>query len=251
MMNNFLLGALALLLTVQVQACAEKNGDVAKDAETKNARILVFSKTTGFRHESIPHGKAALLKLGKEHQVQVDTTENAAYFIADSLRHYQAVVFLNTTKDVLNPQQQTAFETYIRRGGGFAGIHAAADTEYDWPWYAKLVGAQFESHPEIQQAAVDVVDKNHPATQGLPDRWERRDEWYNFKNLNPEVKVLATLDEKTFEGGKHGEHHPIAWYHTYEGGRAFYTALGHTNESYREPLFLQHMWGGIRYAMGK
>jgi type 1 glutamine amidotransferase len=250
MTYNFLLGALALLLSGSIQSCAE-TPDTAADAAAVGPRILVFSKTTGFRHESIPHGKAALLKLGQEHKVQVDTTENAAYFVADSLQNYQAVVFLNTTKDILNPEQQTAFEAYIRSGGGFAGIHAATDTEYDWPWYTKLVGAQFENHPEIQQAAIDVVDKNHPATQGLPDRWERRDEWYNFKHINPEVKVLATLDEKTYEGGKNGDHHPIAWYHAYDGGRAFYTALGHTNESYTEPRFLQHMWGGIRYAMGK
>jgi type 1 glutamine amidotransferase len=251
MKNYYLRCTMALLLCVGFLSCAETNGNVTTEDEAENLRILVFAKTAGFRHESIPYGKRALLRLGKEHDVQVDTTENAAYFVADSLKNYQAVVFLNTTKDVLNPQQQTAFESYIRGGGGFAGIHAASDTEFDWPWYNELVGAQFESHPEIQQAAIDVVDKSHPATTMLPERWERRDEWYNFKNMNPKVHVLARLDEKTYQGGKNGEDHPIAWYHAYDGGRAFYTALGHTNESYSEPEFLQHMWGGIVYAMGK
>lgn len=240
-----------LLLTGTFQACDQTINPLSPHTDEATQRILVFSKTAGFRHASIPHGKAALLKLGREHQVKVDTTENAAYFVADSLQRYQAVIFLNTTLDVLNPEQQMAFENYIRNGGGFAGIHSASDTEYDWPWYSKLVGAQFESHPKVQQATVAVVDKDHPATKGLPARWERTDEWYNFKNLNPDVQVLAKLDESTYEGGKNGAHHPIAWFHSYDGGRAFYTGLGHTVESYSEPAFLQHIWGGIAYAMGK
>ncbi|PVY42953.1 ThuA domain-containing protein [Pontibacter virosus] len=248
---NTLLYLLFLLLTGSFQACEQVDTSSVSDPEAESSRILVFSKTAGFRHASIPAGKAALLKLGREHQVKVDTTENAAYFVADSLQRYQAVVFLNTTLDVLNPEQQVAFENYIRNGGGFAGIHAASDTEYDWPWYTKLVGAQFESHPKVQQAVVAVVDKNHLATEGLPSRWERTDEWYNFKNLNPDVHVLAKLDESTYEGGKNGAHHPIAWYHAYDGGRAFYTGLGHTEESYSEPAFLRHIWGGIAYSMGE
>ncbi|WP_157578922.1 ThuA domain-containing protein [Pontibacter roseus] len=250
MKNPLLSYLLVLLLLSGILACTQQNGASQPKREAEKPRLLVFSKTAGFRHKSIPHGKAALLRLGQEHGVRVDTTENAAYFVADSLRQYQAVVFLNTTQDVLNPEQQAAFENYIRSGGGFAGIHAASDTEFDWPWYANLVGAQFDNHPKVQHAAIDVVDKVHPATRMLPDRWERRDEWYNFKNLNLDVQVLATLDETTYEGGKNGNNHPIAWFHTYDGGRAFYTALGHTPESYSEPLFLQHLWGGITYAMG-
>lgn len=242
---------LLLLVSGSFQACDRADSSSISNPETASARILIFSKTTGFRHASIPVGKAALRKLGHEHQVKVDTTENAAYFVADSLKQYRAVVFLNTTLDVLNPEQQTAFENYIRGGGGFAGVHAATDTEYDWPWYTKLVGAQFESHPKVQQAVVTVAKRDHPATKGLPERWERTDEWYNFKNLNPEVQVLARLDESTYTGGKHGEQHPIAWFHAYDGGRAFYTGLGHTVESYSEPAFLEHVWGGIVYAIGK
>lgn len=251
MIVNIRLYLLLLLVAVSFQACEQADSSLVSDPEAASSRILVFSKTAGFRHASIPAGKAAILRLGREHQVKVDTTENAAYFVADSLLRYQAVVFLNTTGDVLNAEHQTAFENYIRKGGGFAGIHSASDTEYDWPWYTKLVGAQFESHPKVQQAVVSVVDKNHPATKGLPARWERTDEWYNFKKMNPDVQVSAKLDESSYEGGKNGEHHPIAWYHAYDGGRAFYTGLGHTVESYSEPAFLRHIWGGIAYAMGK
>ncbi|QCR22948.1 ThuA domain-containing protein [Pontibacter sp. SGAir0037] len=217
----------------------------------KEDKILVFSKTVGFRHESIPAGVAALKKLGKEHQVQVSATEDAAVFNADSLSQYKVVVFLSTTQDVLNDKQQAAFENYIRKGGGFVGIHAATDTEYNWPWYNKLVGAYFVSHPATQKAAIDVVDHTHASTKALPKRWERVDEWYNFKDMNPDVKVLAKLDEKSYKGGENGDNHPIAWYHEFDGGRAFYTGLGHTTESYSEPLFLQHIWGGIEYVMGK
>jgi type 1 glutamine amidotransferase len=215
------------------------------------SRILVFSKTKGFRHSSIPAGKAALYKLGAENGFAVDTTEDDKVFTEVNLKKYQAIVFLSTTGDVLNNEQQAVFEKYIRSGKGFVGIHAATDTEYEWPWYNKLVGGYFESHPKQQDATIDVIDKKHPATSFLPEHWKRFDEWYNFKSMNPEVKVLAKLDESSYEGGKMGGNHPIAWYHAYDGGRAFYTACGHTDASFTEPMFLKHVLGGITYAMGK
>jgi type 1 glutamine amidotransferase len=128
------------------------------------------------------------------------------------------------------------------------GIHAATDTEYDWPWYNKLAGAYFESHPKQQNAVLQVVNNTHPPTSFLPNRWQRYDEWYNFKKPEPDVKVLLKIDETTYEGGKMNNNHPMAWYHAYDGGRAFYTALGHTDASYSEPLFLRHVLAGIQYA---
>jgi type 1 glutamine amidotransferase len=219
-----------------------------KPAEPK---VLVFSKTNGFRHESIPQGIAAIKKLGKSNGFAVDATEDSTKFTDANLKQYQAVIFLNTTGNILNDQQQAAFERYIRAGNGFVGIHSATDTEYDWPWYNKLVGAYFASHPKNQEAVIRVTDKNHPSTRHLPSEWKRFDEWYNFKSIYDQTKVLAYLDEKTYEGGKNGDNHPIAWYHDYDGGRAFYTGGGHTNESYEEPLFVQHLLGGIQYALGK
>nr|WP_262905273.1 ThuA domain-containing protein [Hymenobacter nitidus] len=213
--------------------------------------ILVFSKTAGFHHNSIPAGLAALQQLGQAHRFRVDTTSDNSRFTPEQLRTYRAVVFLNTTQDVLTDPQQQAFEAYIRAGNGFVGIHAAADTEYDWPWYNGLVGAYFLSHPQVQTATVRRTSARHAATAHLPAAWPRTDEWYNFKSLAPGLTVLATLDETTYSGGTNGPTHPFAWYHAYDGGRAFYTAGGHTPESYREPLFLQHLLGGIRYAMGK
>lgn len=213
--------------------------------------LLVFYKTAGFRHESIPAGLRAIQQLGAEHGFTVDTTNNAARFSPDLLRTYGAVVFLNTTQDVLNPAQQTAFEQYIRTGKGFVGVHAATDTEYEWPWYNGLVGAYFSSHPAVQAATVHVINRQHPATDFLPAAWPRTDEWYNFKSIRPGLTVLATLDETSYSGGTNGPTHPIAWFHAYDGGRAFYTAGGHTAESYSEPLFVRHLLGGIRYALGQ
>ncbi|MEJ7678254.1 MAG: ThuA domain-containing protein [Segetibacter sp.] len=211
---------------------------------------MVFTKTKGYYHESIPAGAAAIIKLGQENNFSVDTTADARYFVEDSLKHYTVVIFLSTTGDVLNGDQQVAFERYIQAGGAFMGIHAAADTEYDWPWYNKLAGAQFLSHPRQQNVTINVLDKNHPATSFLPDKWERFDELYNYKNVQPDLKVLANLDETTYQGGQMGDVHPFVWYHEFDGGRAFYTGGGHTKESYTDTLFLQHLLGGIKYAIG-
>lgn len=219
--------------------------------EAHEFKVLIFSKTAGFRHTSIPNGIAAIQQLGIDNGFTVDATEDATQFTLENLMQYDAVIFLSTTGDVLNADQQSAFESYIRSGKGFVGIHAASDTEYDWPWYGGLVGAYFNSHPDIQTATIKVADKVHPSTNFLPDRWVRNDEWYNF-NENPrgEVHVLATLDESTYFGGNMGLDHPIAWLHEYDGGRAWYTAGGHTEGSYAEPEFLNHILGGILYASG-
>ncbi|HEY9364202.1 MAG TPA: ThuA domain-containing protein [Chitinophagaceae bacterium] len=212
--------------------------------------ILVFSKTSGWRHLSIDAGKTALIKLGNENGYIVDTTENADFFTEASLKKYSAVIFLNTTGDVLNDNQQAAFKNYIQSGGGFVGVHAATDTEHDWPWYGKLVGAYFLNHPKIQQATLNVLDTKHVSTRHLPKQWKHTDEWYNFKDISTDIKVLISIDEKSYEGGKNG-YHPIAWYHEFDGGRAFYTELGHTDECYTDQLFLRHLLGGIKYAIGK
>ena len=214
--------------------------------------VLVFSKTAGFRHSSIPAGIAAIQSLGAVNDFVVVATEDANAFTAANLANYEAVVFLNTTGDVLNATQQAAFEQYIQGGGGWVGVHSAADTEYDWSWYGGLLGAYFESHPAIQQVTIKVADHVHPSTVGLPERWVRTDELYNFQtNPRGDVHVLATLDESTYSGGVDGFDHPIAWYHDYNGGRAWYTGLGHTDASYSEPLFLKHLLGGIEYAAGQ
>ena len=220
-------------------------------------RILLFSKTEGYRHDCIPTATAALRKFCMANGIAVDTTEDAEDFNEKNLRRYNAVVFLCTTGDVLNPVQETDFERYIQAGGGYVGVHSATDTEYGWTWYGGLSGGYFSSHPDQQTATLKVENHDHAATKHLGDTWQRKDEWYNFKDLNPNVHVLLSLDENSYKGGTNciggasGSCHPASWYHEYDGGRAFYTALGHTKESYAEPDFLKHVLGGILYAIGK
>ncbi|GAO42043.1 ThuA domain-containing protein [Flavihumibacter petaseus] len=246
-MRSVLAYCLSALLLLGWAGCSQK----------ASPRVLVFSKTNGWHHASIGDGQQAIWKLGAENGFSVDTTSDAKYFTDDSLKHYNAVVFLNTTGDVLDQYQENAFERYIQAGGGFVGVHAAADTEYDWGWYGDLVGGYFLDHPgindtfpNVQQAILTVKDKNHPATAKLPSPWQRTDEYYSFKKLNKNTTVLITVDENSYHGGKNGTNHPLSWFHEFDGGRAFYTNLGHTNESYKEPMYLQHLLGGIQYAMG-
>ena len=238
-MKNLLILLLSALMII---SCKKESGDV-----------LVFSKTEGFRHESIAAGIEMFRKFETDHGISIVATEDADYFKEESLKNFKAVVFLNTTGDCLNDAQQHEMMRFIQAGGGFVGIHAAADTEYEWPWYNGLVGAYFESHPNdpnVKDASIDVVDADHISCKHLPARWDRTDEWYNYKQLFPGIKKLLNLDETTYTGGTNGEDHPIAWYHEYDGGRAFYTGGGHTNESYQEENFVKHVWGGLKYAIG-
>ncbi|UJH90812.1 ThuA domain-containing protein [Antarcticibacterium sp. 1MA-6-2] len=215
-------------------------------------RVLVFTKTTGFKHASIPDGVKAVQELGKEHGFKVDTTSISAKFVEDTLKQYSAVIFMSTTGDILNTREQVEFQRYIQAGGGYVGVHGAVDSEYNWPWYGKLIGAYFKNHPAIQEAKLDIhADKKFEITESLPNPWVRTDEWYNFISLPENVNVLVSIDEESYEGGENGEEHPVVWYHEYDGGRGFYMALGHTPESYKDPDFLNLLKAGIDYAIGE
>src|ERR1035437_8048677 len=176
-------------------------------------KVLIFSKTAGFHHASIAVGIPAIIKLGQQNNFDVDTTTDSKKFTYDNLKQYAAVIFLSTTGDVLNDAQQAEFEKYIHSGGGFVGVHAATDTEYDWAWYGNLVGAYFKSHPAQQMATLNIVDRHFIATQNLPAQWKRFDEWYNFKWIAPNLHILITIDEKSYTGGANGDNHPMSWYH--------------------------------------
>ncbi len=216
------------------------------------SRVLVFTKHAAFIHESIPAGITAIQRLGAENGFAVDTTSDASSFAEPNLGKYSAVIFLNTTGDVLDYRQEAAFERYIQAGGGFVGIHAAADTEYDWGWYGRLVGAYFESHPEPQEARFVIHNRNHPSTSHFTDSaWRRKEEHYNFKKIRPDLQVLITVDERSYQGGTNGAFHPVSWYHDFDGGRAFYTAWGHASETWQEDVFARQLLGGIRYAMAE
>jgi cytochrome c len=227
-------------------------GRAGSDALGEGASLLVFSRTAAYRHDSIAAGVKALTQLASERGWQLAATEDASKFSDAGLASYNVVVFLSTTGDVLDDAQQAAFERFIRSGKGFIGIHSATDTEYDWPWYGELVGAYFREHPMIQAADVIVEDAQNPATAQLPTPWRRSDEWYAFQsNPRANVHVLLSLDETSYTPGvaNMSGDHPIAWCHEYDGGRAFYTALGHTSESYADPLFVSQLAGAVSWVI--
>lgn len=253
--TNYILLLFSLFLVLIFFSCASGQTEEVNyliDTDNDHA-VLVFTKTAGWRHDSIEAGVEAVEKLGNEHSFNVTHTENSDYFTEENLAKYNAIIFLNTTLTVFEDHHREAFQNYIQNGGGFVGIHSASDTEYDWQWYGDLVGAYFTSHPNnpnVRNAVIDVLSHAHPATSHLPSEWEREDEWYNFGYINDQTNVLMKLDTDSYEGSEHPGNHPVAWYHEYDGGRAFYTALGHTKESFSEENFLNHILGGIRYASG-
>ncbi|GAA0991888.1 hypothetical protein GCM10009555_080010 [Acrocarpospora macrocephala] len=242
---------LRLAVSTLVAAAAVLIVPTAAHAADPAYQVLVFSKTAGFRHDSIPQGIQLVRDLGAANNFTVTATEDATFFTAANLANFKAVVFMSTTGDVLNATQQTVFENYINGGGGYVGVHAAADTEYDWPFYGNLVGAYFNSHPAIQTATVRTEDRSHAATAHLGPTWSRSDEWYNYRtNPRGTAKILQNLDESSYSGGGMGADHPITWCKTQSNGRAFYTGLGHTQATYAETAFRTLLLGGIRYAAG-
>lgn len=220
-------------------------------SEEGSLRVLVFTKTAGYRHESIPDGVDALRRIGGSRGWAIEQTEDSGAFTDEGLAGFDAVVFLSTTGDVLDDAQQAAFERFIRGGKGYMGIHAAADTEYEWAWYAGLVGAQFKGHPAVQEATMQVLDRTHLSTRHLGEEWVRTDEWYDYRSVPAEsVLRLLALEEASYEGGGMGEDHPIAWCQVYDGGRSFYTGGGHTREAFMEPEFVRHLEGGLAWVLG-
>jgi type 1 glutamine amidotransferase len=245
-----------LVLAAVLAAASARSSGAGSRAAAARVRVLVFTKTTGFRHDSIPAGIATIRRLGRKHGFAVDQTEDERAFTDRNLARYAALVFLSATGDPIARQgHRRAFQRYIRRGGGFLGIHAASDSFAHWPWYVGLVGARFRRHaPGTSAAHVVIEDPGTPATSGLPRVWRRVDEWYAFRsNPRGRVHVLATLDERSYkpDGAAMGADHPIAWCHRFDGGRSVYTAMGHTSGSYREPAFVSHLLGAIEMADGR
>ncbi|MCB0327796.1 MAG: ThuA domain-containing protein [Bdellovibrionales bacterium] len=211
--------------------------------------IIVFTKTVGFRHKSIPQATGAMKALAKRYGYTLIHTEDSRIFTPSVLESTKAIVFLLTTGDVIPEAFQANIKNYVEQGGGFVGVHSASDTEYQWPWYKELIGTYFKQHPKIQSAIVSRSEYRHHSSEHLPKQWSHIDEWYNFSNPLP-PKILLSVDENTYEGGLMGNIHPISWCHEIKKGRSWYTALGHTKESYKNPLLLKHLWGGVEYAMG-
>ncbi|WP_109299130.1 ThuA domain-containing protein [Aquimarina sp. AU474] len=235
----------------------------------KQFKALLITETAGWHHESIQNGITALYTLGETHNFEVQRQQNAIKITEQSLKNFDVVIFLSTTDDIFDDIEQAAFEKYIQSGKGYVGIHAASDTEYDWEWYTKLVGRMFHIHPVQQTAKLNIINHNFPGLEHFPDTLLWTDEWYEFgEEKVSDLQYLITVDEKSFDpnviwknrgtnsngqvvdrvGAGMGKFHPISWYHEYDGGRAFYTSLGHIKNVYKNQWFLDHLYGGIYYA---
>jgi len=213
--------------------------------------VIVFSRTLDYRHDSIPAAAGAIARLAEAERLRAFATEEPGDLSPARLAHAAAVVFLSTSGEVLDARAQQALQSYVRAGGGFLGVHGASASNYGWPWYQALVGAVFTKHPAEQAADVVREDAAHPATSALPDRWRWHDEWYDFRaSPRANVRVLLSVDEGTYEGGGMGDH-PVAWCHAFEGGRSFYTALGHSIAGWSDPLLLAHVRGALRWVAGR
>ena len=221
-------------------------------------RALLITETGGWHHPSIMSGIPALQALAKRHQFQLDRQQDAIPISDRSLENYDVIIMLSTTGDIFTEEEQAAFERFIQAGKGYVGIHAASDTEYEWPWYTQLVGRMFHIHPQNQTAMLEVLDGNFPGLERWPERMLWTDEWYEFGEEKVEgLNYILAVDEDSYEPGANwgakkgegmGDFHPLAWYHEFDGGRAFYTALGHIEETFQDDFFLQHIYGGIYWA---
>ncbi len=215
------------------------------------SRILVFSRTLGYRHDSIENGITALGAIAREDGHDVDATEDPTVFAEARLAAFDAVVWLSTSGEVLDTDQRTAFADWLHRGGAYAGIHSATACEYEWREYERIAGAVFAGHPEVQDAVVRVTDPSHPSTADLPTSWRHRDEWYNFREPPRQREILLTVDERTYTGGTMGPAHPVAWHGPYGSGSTWYTALGHEAEAFDDPLVRTHLRGGLRGILSR
>jgi uncharacterized protein len=247
---------LAGLLTAVVGAFCISSGAIAAD----KGRVLVYSGSTGFRHDSIPAAVTALKSLGAKAGYVIDATEDPEVFTAEKLKNYQAIVFVSSTTDPKKPESEwfvgarrEALKGFLKDGKGVVGLHAAGDSHYHWGWYGQMIGGYFERHPKgTPKAVVTVVDPKHPATAKLPRTLERVDEWYYYKDFDPTVHVLITVDPATIGDGEADVNpNPLVWYHDFGGGRVFYSGLGHTAENYTEPYVITLLTGALEYAVGK
>ncbi len=248
--NNFLVGSILFLVFVVCNS----------SAQDKQFKALLITKTAGWHHESINQGVEAIKALAVRNFFDVQWHQDAVDITDNYLKNFQVIIFLNTTGDIFKEEEQKSIERFIQSGKGYVGIHSASDTEYEWPWYTKLVGRMFHIHPVIQTAKINLTSTKFPGLQGFTDRPLWTDEWYEFlPETTTGLNYILSVDESTYnpkadwasknvKGIGMGNFHPIAWYHEFDGGRSFYTALGHVPAIYSEPAFLNHIYAGIYWA---
>ena len=247
-----------ILLTLLGCSTSKHSAESAeKKIDWKTVRVLVYTKNgKGYVHDNIASGVASIRALGTRHGFGVDVSDNPADFTDANLQQYSALIFNNTNNNVFdNDAQKLALMRYVQAGGGFVGLHSATGTERSWPWFKRLIGASFQRHARHQPFTDIVIDKNNPSTSFLPAAWEQDDECYFFKEVNPDLHVLLAHDLSSLKDDKdkpdfYGASSPSAWCHSFDGGRQWYTSLGHDSTTYFKPAFQQHILGGIAWVIG-
>lgn len=235
---------------------------ITSTASAKKKKVLIYTKNgKGFVHDNIAHSVEVISKMCRDNNIEVYSTDDPSHFTEDNLKEYSALIFSNTNNKTFDTdEQKLALQRYIQAGGSFVGIHVASGSERDWPWFGKMVGGRFKRHPKRQNFDVKVLDKTHESTNFLPDPYKREmDECYFMDNLNPDMHVLLAADLRTikdekmkeFPGNTFGNYFPLAWYHDFDGGHQWYSALGHKIEHYNDPIFQKHILGGIQWAINK
>ena len=217
-------------------------------SDNNSFSVLVISETKGWVHDSIESGIDLIENIGDKNNFNVYHSDNSKVITSENLIEFNSIIFLNTTGDILSKNEQNVMEQFIKSGKGYVGVHSASDTEYEWQWYGDLVGAYFRNHSDVVDGKIFTVDNSHKITEHLNPEWNIEDEWYNFDYISENINVLLKLDETSYEGGEHPDYHPITWYHEYDGGRSFYTALGHTTEVFKDERFINLLEKGILYA---
>ena len=210
--------------------------------------VLVLTETADYVHESIETGIELIKYIGDRNKFNVYHSDDSRVIKYNNLENIKTLIFLNTTADILSDEEQLVMEKFIQSGKGYVGIHSASDTEYEWKWYGELVGGYYKSHPDGTTTAKVLKIENGRFSKHLEPVWEIEDEWYNFNYTNDGINVILELDEESYYGGENGDYHPITWYHNYDGGRSFYTGLGHLKEVYSNKMFIKLLEQGILYA---
>lgn len=244
------------MLILLSSACSTgKTATTGGHVNWKQVRLLVYTKNgKGYVHDNIPSAVASIRQMGQQHGFSVDVSDDPSVFTDDNLKKYNALVFTSTNNNVFDTDaQKVAMMRYVQAGGGFVGIHSVTGTERQWPWFKRLVGGTFVRHAKHQPFKEIIIDARHPSTAALPRVWERDDECYYIKEINPDLHVLMVHDLASVNDKDKpeifGSTFPSVWCHEFDGGRQWYTALGHDAKTYDEPVFRQHILGGIQWVV--
>ncbi|RPD38383.1 ThuA domain-containing protein [Chitinophaga barathri] len=244
-------------------ACSSAAGISGSDVNWKKTRVLVYTKNgKGFVHDNIPSAVAAFQKMGTDHGFAVDVSEDPAVFNDANLGKYDALIFTSTNNDVFDTDaQKVSFMRYIQSGGGFMGVHSAIGTERKWTWFKMMIGGTFSWHAKYQKFTLQVIDPKHPSMTNVPKVWERPDECYFSKEMYPGIKTLIAHDVSSLKDvndtvltknqGSFGNNYPAVWYQDFDGGHIWFTSLGHNKLDYAEPVFVNHLYEGLRWVVSQ